>query len=370
MIHNLDSDLTLYPMSGVKILKNFFHDNTLLLQDHDTENSNSWPRQLERIEKFVADHAIRVIVHHAAANPVRLDHGRGSGATTFLQIHQELSQLTTTYTITGDFFYHYNPAPGIVFFPVFLWLNSTRRVGEFLENRANTVHDIEFEPKTKGLLCLNRTTVWHRIYLFSLLAGKRWFDQCGFSFCAITGHQPDLAFIDRLKQPAVANFMTADELALAESFAKLLPVTVPGDTGLDQRLSSIHGDLYRCYAINLVTETSLTEGTILTEKTCKPFMAYQIPIVVGPVGTSQFLEDLGLDMFADYVPWKTWDHVSDHKLRIRMIVEFVDKLMSDPQAILSAHNGFKNRLINNKQYFHSPEFQDLLLQQLISVVPA
>jgi hypothetical protein len=105
---------------------------------------------------------------------------------------------------------------------------------------------------------------------------------------------------------------------------------------------------------------------MLSEKTCKPFMAYQIPIMVGPIGGSQFLEDLGLDMFADYIPWTTWDSVADHKLRIRQIVEFVDSVLANPDAILTTHQGFRDRLIKNKLYFHSPEFQDLLLQQMVS----
>jgi hypothetical protein len=108
---------------------------------------------------------------------------------------------------------------------------------------------------------------------------------------------------------------------------------------------------------------------MLTEKSCKPFMAYQIPIIVGAVGANQFFEDIGLDMFADYIPWKTWDHVPDHKLRIRMIVEFVDTLLADPEAILITHHDFQDRLIKNKQYFHSPEFQNLLLAQILNFKP-
>jgi hypothetical protein len=93
-------------------------------------------------------------------------------------------------------------------------------------------------------------------------------------------------------------------------------------------------------------------------------MAHQIPIMVGPVGGSQFLQDIGLDMFADYIPWQTWDSVTDHKLRIRMIVEFVDSVLANPVAILTAHQGFRDRLIKNKLYFHSTEFENMLLRQI------
>jgi hypothetical protein len=120
-----------------------------------------------------------------------------------------------------------------------------------------------------------------------------------------------------------------------------------------------------------VTETSLTEGVILTEKSCKPFMAYQIPIIVGPIGANQFLQDIGLDMFADYVPWHSWDNETDHKLKMQKIVAFLDQLLAGPtveQDILNMHQQSHLRLIKNKERFHSQEFLNLLTQQL-NLVP-
>jgi hypothetical protein len=108
---------------------------------------------------------------------------------------------------------------------------------------------------------------------------------------------------------------------------------------------------------------------MLTEKISKTFTAYQIPILIAPSGSSQFLEDLGIDMFGDYIPWKSWDHIADHKLRIRTIVDFLDRLLSSDNAeqdILSAHLSFKYRLIKNREHFHSKEFENLLLKSIRS----
>jgi hypothetical protein len=231
------------------------------------------------------------------------------------------------------------------------------------------VYDIEFEPKTKTLMCLNSTLVWHRIYLFSLLANKVWLKDIGYSFQPQVGNRPDVDFQNRLQEIAVTQFMTANERAVAESYAHLIPIRLPEDNRFYLNKSSIDNWIYRSYAINLITETSLTEGVMLTEKICKPFMAYQIPILIAPAGSSQFLEDIGLDMFSDYIPWKTWDHVPDHKLRIRMIVEFVDSLLSSPTAeqdVLLAHRRLHARIIKNKEYFHSTELKDILLKQIKS----
>jgi hypothetical protein len=158
--------------------------------------------------------------------------------------------------------------------------------------------------------------------------------------------------------------MTTAELDHVRQYQDRLPIRLADDDTTQKHDVGVGHPVYQACAINIVTETSVTEGVIVSEKTCKPFMAYQIPIIVGPIGCSQFLEDLGLDMFSDYIPWQTWDSVEDHKLRIRMIVEFVDGILADPDAILTTHHGFQDRLIKNKQYFHSPEFENILLIQI------
>jgi hypothetical protein len=240
-------------------------------------------------------------------------------------------------------------------------------MGKFFIGRNETLYDIKFVKKTKTLMCLNRNTTWHRIYLFSLVAGKQWFNNIGYSFHASTGHNLELTFKDRLSDISITQFLNKEECNLADSYAHLLPVEIANDTvGIK---SSIHSQIYNSYAINLVTETSLTEGVILTEKICKAFMAYQIPILIGPTGACQFFEDIGMDMFSDYIPWKTWDHLTDHKVKINMIVEFLDNLLSSSTAeqdILSTHSKFESRLIKNKEYFHSKKFENILLSQLKS----
>ena len=96
-------------------------------------------------------------------------------------------------------------------------------------------------------------------------------------------------------------------------------------------------------------------------------MSYQIPIIVGPVGVCQFLEDFGIDMFSDIIPWQSWDSQKDHKLRMLMIVDFLEQLLSKETAeqdILDLHTSLHARLIKNKQYFHSEEFVDKVTKQI------
>jgi hypothetical protein len=226
---------------------------------------------------------------------------------------------------------------------------------------ATVVYDTGFE-KSKSIMCLNRTQCWHRIYLFGQLVQYPWFDQIDYSFVFPLG--------DVLEKLPIPEYINTAELDHIRLYQDCLPVGLKNEDATKQHDVGVGHPIYRECAINLVTETSITEGVMLTEKSCKPFMAYQIPIIVGAVGANQFFEDIGLDMFADYIPWKTWDHVSDHKLRIRMIVEFVNSLLANPEAILVTHQQFKARLIKNKEYFHSPAFENLLLDQILNFKPS
>lgn len=348
-------------------LDQFFDSNTLLLLDDDTEgfDADQWAQQVQRIARFVDDNAIQCIVLNTAINPVEIDRSQNGRSPTYLQMQQDLSKLACTCILTGDFSHWYDPKPGVIFFPTFMWLNSARLMGQYFVNRADTVYDIGWTERTHTVMCLNGNTPWHRIYLFSLLAGRPWFDSIGYSFYARTGHDSTLTFQKRLTDFAITKYMLQEERDVAESYAHLLPVQIAGDT-VDAKKSGIHSWIYQAYAINLVTETSLTEGVMLTEKTCKAFTAYQIPVLIAPVGANQFLEDLGLDMFSDYVPWKTWDHLTDHKVRIQLIVEWLDTILAKPENILSTHAKFKSRLIQNKTHFHSTEFNNMLLAQIKS----
>ena len=91
---------------------------------------------------------------------------------------------------------------------------------------------------------------------------------------------------------------------------------------------------------------------------------YQIPIVIGKPGINQYLEDLGMDMFKDYVPWQSWDDEHNPRHRLEKILQFVDNIMQDPANILHIHQQFRPRLIANRKYFHSAEFADCITKQL------
>jgi hypothetical protein len=327
-------------------LAQFFDQRCLIITDSNLNHAD-----LDQVRAIVTDNDIELVLVDLTHNPYPdADPGR---RTTPRSIQQQFSAVATTRVLTSDYRYYYDPEPDFVFFPLFLWLFGTRRPAWY----AQVTYDAGLE-KSRGIMCLNSTRSWHRIYLFGQLVLYPSFDQIDYSFVFPLG--------DVLERLPIPEYMTATERNHVRQYQDRLPIRLKNDGVAQKNDVGVGHPVYNQCAVNLVTETSITEGVMITEKTCKPFMAHQIPIMVGPVGGSQFLQDIGLDMFADYIPWQTWDHVPDHKLRIRQIVEFVDSVLANPVAILTTHQGFRDRLIKNKLYFHSPEFQDLLLQQMVS----
>jgi hypothetical protein len=134
-----------------------------------------------------------------------------------------------------------------------------------------------------------------------------------------------------------------------------LPDPSRNDVGVDH-------NIYNQYAVNLVTETDV-DLTYLSEKTCKPFIARQIPIIVGSVGVNKFLTDIGLDMFEDIVPWHTWDSELDRHVRMGKIVLFVEQWIRSG-SILDDYRRVIDRVERNKRYFHSEAFRNQIMSQM------
>jgi hypothetical protein len=331
-------------------LDRFFDQRCLIITDSNLNHVD-----LDQVRAIVTDNDIELILVDLTHNPY--PDADPSRRPTPHALQQQYSAIVTTVVLTSDYRYYYKPEPNFVFFPMCLWLFSTRQPMWY----ATVVYDTGFE-KSKSIMCLNRTQCWHRIYLFGQLVQYPWFDQIDYSFVFPLG--------DVLEKLPIPEYITIAERNHIRLYQDRLPVGLKNEDATKQHDVGVGHSIYRECAINLVTETSITEGVMLSEKSCKPFMAYQLPIIVGAVGANQFFEDIGLDMFADYIPWSTWDHVSDHKLRIRMIVEFVNSLLTNPEEILLAHQSFRDRLIKNKEYFHSPAFENLLLDQILNFKPS
>ena len=326
-----------------------------------------WDQKVPQIQQFVQNHNITCIILDGVGDPLTLEENQKGYGYSLLEQQAILTPICKTLIYTSDWSYYYKNDPDIRFFCRAFWNPSLKNFHEYYDY-ADTVYDTQLE-KTRPLMCLNRNLEWHRIYLLFLLHDKPWFKDIDYSFINELG--------DRLRKPKPVDIdkpaFTNDEIQALESIK--LPINLPGEKPWTIKANYIDGGtsidlpVYTHNAINLVTETNVLDhmGRMHSEKTAKCIMAYQIPIIISNRGANQWMEDIGLDMFSDYIPWQSWDTIQDEKHRIKAIVEFVDHIMQSPDSILKKHKEFYPRLIANKKRFHSQEFADLMIKQLYEV---
>jgi hypothetical protein len=366
--NNMVYTLTEYPMlTNRPLIADLFKTDILLVYGTDLEavSHENWPRLKSKILDFASKKNIKLIILDGTGDPCILNETHGGYCPSYIDIQKDLDQTFKTIIITEDYTYYYHPTNDIFYLPYNLWLPATRSIHKYYSYQ-DTVYDTTLN-KTKSLMCLNRSLVWHRIYMLMLMHNKPWIENIDFSFVLPMGNRLD-------NKPVISKYITEKEKQIIKKIPT--PIFLDYENSADDVIimyanggTSVNTPVYSRCAINLVTETTVNQGIAFTEKTAKAIMAYQIPILVSTLGANQHLEDLGIDMFSDYVPWKEWDNIEDDKLRMNKIVDFVDSIMQNQDSILKTHSSFHQRLIKNKQYFHSDKFINLCLKQVIDLYP-
>ena len=333
--------------------KNILHVGYILNGDNDLSNE----KFIELLQHNIKSRQIDLVILDCTGEPwdVYFEYRVGLSP---VKLQKILCKFCRTIIVTEDWHYFYNPDPVIVFFPYNLWIHSTQKIAQYYDN-GKTVYEAQL-TKTKPLMCLNRNLQWHRLYVLDKIAKASWLSAVDFSFVLPLGN--------KLEHPEVMEKLTDSE---RHHLAQLdLPMFLDYEKdcsinfGYSNGASNVNTPVYNRCAVNLITETSVDETNLITEKTTKAFSAYQIPIVIGKPGINQYLQDLGMDMFNDYVPWRSWDNEHNPRHRMEKILQFVDNIMQDPVNILQAHQQFRPRLIANRNRFHSAEFADNITKQL------
>lgn len=353
---------TLIPIELYASSKNILHLNYSVL------NEIPWNELFYTVEKFVEEKKIDLILLDRTGDPIDLDLALLDTISDF-EKRDRFSALAQTRIITEDWKYWYTPdTDNVIWFSYNMWLLNTKSIDKCYDYN-DTVYTCPIK-KTKPMMCLNRNKNWHRIYLLSKIFKKPWFKKINYSYSM------DISpFVSKLQQFTINRRFTDKEFEFLEkNIVPLTPINLPDETGpggldsfsfmYNRGASSVDLSVYKDCAINLITETSVNEGVALTEKTFKAFMAYQIPVIIGPVGAAQYLEDLGFDMFSDYVPWNLWETVKDPKVKIDLVVEWIDYVMKKPKEILKVHKELYPRLIANHELFYSTTLTEKLVQQL------
>jgi hypothetical protein len=305
MLHYLDPSRV---YTNRDYLNQWIQEPILVITDNDFENLN-------RAQELLDTNTIHRRVYDITHNPYP-DH----------RVPETFVPL-----LTGNFNRWYTQKPGHVFFPIFLWMFSCRNPQWW----QPLCFDAD-SNKTKEIMCLNSNARSHRTQLWAELNRRQIIHKIVYSF----------------KSPC-----------LGTNYDYPYPLILPNDyTHNTDHSMGVEHPVYSECAVNIVNETS-TEVAFITEKTCKPFLARQIPILVASVGINQFLQDIGLDMFSDLVPWQTWDSEPQEQVRVEKIAEFVDCWIRSGN-ILTDYQRMLPRIEKNKTYFHSKEFVELIMQQM------
>jgi hypothetical protein len=145
--------------------------------------------------------------------------------------------------------------------------------------------------------------------------------------------------------------ITADDKKLLNQ--QRLPICIDYDSTNPIRIKNTITDAYTTI-INFVSENvtglepddNSSYGIItFTEKTLKPFIAHQMPLIFGLYGLNDELRKLGFDLYDDFINHKSYENEKDPYNRLKlMIIELKRLLGSD---CIEFRNQNKHRFINN-----------------------
>lgn len=282
-------------------LTQWFDQDILIVTDVDINDESN-------LEQIIAQHPCKNVLVDLSHNAMPFD-----------EISQFINQYTTLSTFYNDW---YQPTrPNLHYFPLWLWMFSCRSNQFF--------HPVVFDAsgrKTQFMMCLNRQLHPHRQQFCQMISA------------------------------------IADQIQMSFGTKTLPGECVEPNNGLIKIDIGVAHPVYSQCAVNIVTETVIDRPS-LSEKSCKPFVARQIPVIVGPVGANQFLSDIGLDMFADLVPWAQWDQEYNPTVRMQQIADFLVQ-WHDSGSVLDDYRKMISRIEKNKQYFHSEQFRQVILNKM------
>lgn len=213
-----------------------------------------------------------------------------------------------------------------------------------------------------GFNCLNNGIQVHRILLGYQLYQRGLLDQVLYS-------QNNQGTLDASILNTFPNM---------EEYKKLLPILKPDPN--DLLLKNVHDDIkmfapyvyhysYHDSYCNIVTESE-TDGfpcqlplEIITEKSYKPFVAKQIPIMLAGQGHIAYLKSLGLEMMEDLLP-PNYDYMwTDQK-----ISAIVDVVAKGPEFIKEFYFDHIREINHNHELWFSGKIKQTILQRIQNII--
>jgi|688.fasta_scaffold182293_2 hypothetical protein len=277
----------------VTFLDSFFEDKKILMPDFTATFS-----EIEiAMSKFQVDCALLENASHA------------------VDIKNSARFTAPIYYLSSNMEYFYQEQDNVIFFP--FWLFALRI---FPKNNIiiGSVGDLE---RKYQFSTANRNLKFrpHRIYFLGKLLQKKYWNK----ICSRM-HKFDDFDCNYVDFHDVG--LTEDEFKLVKDNYDKSPYWSEGEFNavIDTNFE-IFTDAY----INLVTETYIYSD-FLSEKSYKPLMSGQIPMIFGCCNIVRMYADLGFDMFYDIIDHNQYDGVHDWRQRINAMLECLDHVVTYP----------------------------------------
>jgi hypothetical protein len=241
---------------------------------------------------------------------------------------------------------HHLSKPNLLFYPY--WLDWSQSQLKF------PASDLTF--KRYKIASMSRSPRAHRIVNYIMLRDKPYFDSV-----VITAHREtgDMSQITRADDVVVPEIIQTQWDRIKDS---LPPTTIEQ---LRSAFNVVHPGYTDSYA-HLIVETSVSRGFFVTEKTWQVVASGQLFLVWGSCGTIGHLQDMGVDVFDDFVDHKYYDTEQDPLTRLHRIHTVLDDLAA--QDLQNIYAQTLSRRESNIAKFRNSEFGIKYRDQLTTCI--
>lgn len=248
------------------------------------------------------------------------------------------------YYLTNNFEEFYNPRHGLIFYPY--WLIKAQ---SFFSNTDIGSHTDIHRTYLASSIC--RHPRIHRIYNFIKLRKMSFFSKTFWTFYKCDHIQ--------IEQPALVSNLEWQQFEQYYNAAE----SIFG--GEEQCIEDTNWEAFADSYINLTSETYLNYS-FASEKSFKPFLAGQIPVIYGAPGANKLLADIGFDMFYDIIDHNEYDFLPTVEKRIEKMLSLVDKVSTYNFSEIFKETEMRRK--KNRDYLCSKEVLDLLLTPLFNIL--
>ena len=300
------------------------------------------------------DDQLPVIVEQIAKNPAAelivfdKTYGPEDNELEYLDWIAELNLQQDFILTTSNYCYHFNKHPKIVHLP--------RYYASMLRDPNNQRPDIATLRPHK-ISCLTKNPWTHKTLNFVAMSKQPWFDCVQKSFGWI---YPDPTHQYNYLSTDILNKITAQD---AEYLRSIYPLRLNMADDMDKFESNACPTYQTCY-IDYLPE-SRTENTFISEKTWKPIFSGQLFLILGSVGTIEYLRAIGVDVFDDIID-HSYDQEPDLEKKIGMLMTAITTLLA--QDLDQVWRDTYHRRQKNLDLVYSPAFQQRMFADIASRV--